>query len=44
LKTECRLTGRIGCQEMDEKAYYEIDEPSDWEIIEKILRNYDKEE
>jgi N-acylneuraminate cytidylyltransferase len=39
LETECRLIGRIGCQEMDEKAYYEIDEPSDWEIIEKLLEN-----
>jgi N-acylneuraminate cytidylyltransferase len=39
LKTKCRLVGRIGCQEMDEKAYYEIDEPSDWEIIEKVLES-----
>jgi N-acylneuraminate cytidylyltransferase len=43
LKTECRLTGRIGCQEMDEKAYYEIDEPSDWEVIEELLRNTNNE-
>jgi N-acylneuraminate cytidylyltransferase len=43
LKTECRLTGRIGCQEMNEKAYYEIDEPSDWEVIEKLLRNTNNE-
>jgi N-acylneuraminate cytidylyltransferase len=39
LKTNCRLVGRIGCQEMDEKSYYEIDEPSDWEIIEKFLES-----
>jgi N-acylneuraminate cytidylyltransferase len=39
LRTKCRLTGRVGCQEMNEKSYYEIDEPSDWDIIEKILIN-----
>ena len=37
IKTKCRISGRIGCQVMDEKSFYEIDEPSDWEIIEKIL-------
>lgn len=37
LRTKCRLSGRIGCQVMDEKSFYEIDEPSDWEIIEKLL-------
>lgn len=39
LDTKCRLSGKIGCQEMSEKSYYEIDERSDWEIIEKILEN-----
>lgn len=38
LKTKCRLSGKIGCQVMDEKSFYEIDEPSDWEIIEQLLK------
>ena len=38
LRTGCRISGKIGCQVMDEKSFYEIDEPSDWEIIEKLLK------
>jgi len=44
IKHKCRLSGKIGCQEMSEKSYYEIDELSDWEIIEKILENDRKSE
>ena len=35
--THCRLSGRIGVSEMPESTYYEIDEPSDWVIIEQLL-------
>lgn len=38
LETGCRMYGKVGCQEMNENSYYEIDEPSDWEIIEQILK------
>lgn len=37
LQTECRLSGKIGLYEMDEETYFEIDEPSDWKIIEGLL-------
>jgi YrbI family 3-deoxy-D-manno-octulosonate 8-phosphate phosphatase len=37
LKTRCRLTGRVGVVEMDEATYFEIDEPSDWIVVEKLL-------
>lgn len=39
LKTKCRLSGRVGCHIMNEKTYYEIDEPDDWTIIEAILKS-----
>jgi len=38
LESRCRLTGRIGLVEMDEASYYEIDEPSDWAIVDGLLR------
>jgi CMP-N-acetylneuraminic acid synthetase len=37
LGSECRLSGRIGLVEMDEASYFEIDEPSDWAIVEGLL-------
>ncbi len=37
LETESRLAGRIGLLEMDEASYYEIDEPSDWLVVERLL-------
>lgn len=37
LRDECRLSGRVGAYEMDEDTYFEIDEPSDWIIIERLL-------
>lgn len=37
LESGSRLHGRIGCHEMAEESYFEIDEPSDWEIIERLL-------
>lgn len=39
LDTGCRLSGKIGVYEMREETYFEIDEPSDWSIIEKLLKN-----
>lgn len=37
VKTECRLSGKIGLYEMDEETYFEIDEPSDWVITEHLM-------
>ena len=34
LNTGCRISGNIRAYEMTEDAYFEIDEPSDWLIIE----------
>lgn len=36
---KCRISGDIGLIECDEKTYYEIDELSDWAIVEKLLEN-----
>ena len=33
-----RLAGKIGIYEMDEDTAIEIDEPSDWEIVENLLK------
>lgn len=38
LKDNCRLSGRIGVFEMEEETYFEIDEPSDWVVIEHFLK------
>ena len=38
LDTGCRLSGRIGFYEMPEETYFEIDEPSDWIIVEQLLK------
>lgn len=37
LENECRLSGKIGLYEMDEETYFEIDEPSDWVVIEHLM-------
>ena len=39
LKTKCRISGKINVVKMDEDTYFEIDEPSDWLIVEKLLQN-----
>ncbi len=36
--SRCRLSGKIGICPMPESTYYEIDEPSDWVIIENLLK------
>jgi YrbI family 3-deoxy-D-manno-octulosonate 8-phosphate phosphatase len=37
LATRCRLSGRIAVYLMPEETYFEIDEPSDWAIVENLL-------
>jgi len=37
MKTKCRISGRIGIYEMPKETYFELDEPSDWVIIERFL-------
>lgn len=37
IRSQSRLSGNIRAYEMDESTYFEIDEPSDWEVIEKQL-------
>lgn len=39
LATSNRLSGKIGIYEMPEYTASEIDEPSDWAILENIMRN-----
>ncbi|MDO8663918.1 MAG: acylneuraminate cytidylyltransferase family protein [Candidatus Wildermuthbacteria bacterium] len=38
LQTNCRLSGEMGVYEMPEETYFELDEPSDWIIIEEFLK------
>jgi len=38
LKSKCRVSGKIGMVECSEESYYEIDEPSDWIIVENLLK------
>ena len=35
--TECRVSGDTTWYEMPESAYFEIDEPSDWIVVEQLL-------
>lgn len=42
LKNKCRISEKIGCVEMNENSYLEIDEPSDWDIIEVLLKSKKK--
>lgn len=39
LKHECRLSGKISAYEFPSETAYEIDEPSDWVILESIMNN-----
>lgn len=38
LESKCRISGNIGVVEMPEETYFEIDEPSDWAIVEGLLQ------
>ena len=42
LKSKCRISGRIGLYEMAEETYFEIDEPSDWLIMEQLKNRNEK--
>lgn len=37
LNDKCRLGGKIGIYEMDESTAAEIDEPEDWDMVERLL-------
>ena len=39
LRDECRLSGRIECYELPSETAYEIDEESDWLIVENLMRS-----
>lgn len=39
LESGCRISGKIKAVEMSEESYFEIDEPSDFVIIEELLKN-----
>jgi len=38
LQTKCRISGNISAIEMTAESYYELDEWSDWYIIESLLK------
>lgn len=44
LESKCRISGRIGLFEMDASSYFEIDESSDWIIVEDLLINKNKKD
>lgn len=37
LKSKCRISGKVTFYEMNQKTLFEVDEPADWEIIEKFM-------
>ena len=39
LKDKCRLSGKIIAYEMPAETAYEIDEESDWLIVEELMKN-----
>ncbi len=39
LKTKCRLSGDIAVYQMAEETFVEVDTPSDWIIVEDLLKN-----
>jgi len=38
INTGSRLSGNIACYEMPPETFYELDEPTDWDIIEALLK------
>lgn len=42
LNSKCRISGSISYVEMPEESYFEIDELSDWIIIEQLLRKRER--
>lgn len=43
LQTGSRLSGNVVGYEMDEKTYFEVDEPSDWDVVDLWLSARSKE-
>lgn len=41
VSSNCRVSGKISFWEMSQKTLYEVDEPTDWEIIEKFITSAD---
>ena len=39
LESQCRISGKISYWEMSSKTIFEVDEPNDWKIIERLLTN-----
>jgi N-acylneuraminate cytidylyltransferase len=39
LATCCRMSGKITHYEMSDETYFELDEPSDWKIVEELKMN-----
>lgn len=39
LRTRNRISGNVRAYEMDEKTFVEIDEPSDWVIVEHLIKS-----
>lgn len=44
LVTKCRMSGNIKAVEMREETFYEIDEPSDWVIMEELMKKRSSKE
>lgn len=44
IESECRVSGNIALFEMNEAAYFEIDEPSDWTIMEQLKKRHIQEQ
>lgn len=44
IKYENRISGKIKAYEMNEDTAYEIDEPSDWIIVEALMKKYKENE
>ncbi len=38
LASGCRLSGKVALYEMPDQTYFELDEPTDWTIVEGLLR------
>ena len=43
LATETRISGNVKAVEMSEDTFFEIDEPSDWDMIQQLLERRQKE-
>lgn len=43
LQSGCRISGKIHTYEMPEETYFEIDEPSDWLIIEQLMKKREEQ-